>query len=287
MSNVFPHLAEMSQMQLQFPPDHPAIIAKTQVALPNSSFIRALPFGLNETQRFRVDALVVCADILSAAYTQLIELALRSKWEEAQGEEWAHHLNIALFQHAWSMVDQTYSVRSLLRSLQFACEEVDAFMAATEAAHVLRNRMDHLDARIPNIAASKSQTRSLFGSISYFVQGAAVGRPEMELYVALQQVEPVRPGEILVEVRFPAELRMPIGNFSLHAAGEELELDNAILTLGPVMTRINERFENNIRAQVAANAAEHGIEQSKLLAHYGAGCRFMLPLGTGKPTVEP
>jgi len=31
-------------MQLQFPPDHPLIIARTQVALPKGAFIRALPF---------------------------------------------------------------------------------------------------------------------------------------------------------------------------------------------------------------------------------------------------
>jgi hypothetical protein len=46
-------------MQLQFPPKHPLIIARTQVALPRGAFIRALPFVVDETQRFRVDAMVV------------------------------------------------------------------------------------------------------------------------------------------------------------------------------------------------------------------------------------
>jgi hypothetical protein len=188
-----------------------------------------------------MDALVVCADILAAAYAQLIELALRSKWQESQSDELrAHHIDIAMFQHAWSMVDQIYSLRLLLRSLGFTGEDVDAFMTATEPAYILRNRMDHLDTRIPNIAASKSQTRALFGSLSYFVLGATVGSPEVAVFLAVQQAEPVRPGEQVAAARIPAEMRMPIGNFTLHADGQELDLDSAILTLGPVMTRTNE-----------------------------------------------
>jgi hypothetical protein len=96
--------------------------------------------------------------------------------------------------------------------------------------------MDHLDARIPNIAVSKSHSGSLFGSLSYFALGEAVGSPEVALFLAVQQAEPVRPGEQVAAARLPADLRMPIGNFTLHAAGDELDLDNAILTLGPVMT---------------------------------------------------
>ena len=50
-------------MQLQFPPAHPLTIARTEVTLPYGAFIRALPFVVDETQRFRVDAMVMCADI--------------------------------------------------------------------------------------------------------------------------------------------------------------------------------------------------------------------------------
>jgi hypothetical protein len=76
-------------MRLQFPPKHPLITARTQVAL---------PFVVDETQRFRVDAMVMCADIVAAAYAQMIELALRSKWEQKQNEELrSGHLDIAMF----------------------------------------------------------------------------------------------------------------------------------------------------------------------------------------------
>src|SRR5579863_3548177 len=146
-------------MQLKFPPKHPLIIARTQVSLADSAFIRALPFVVHETQRFRVDAIVMCADIMAAAYSQMIELALRSKLEEKQNEKLPGQLDIRMFQHAWSMVDQIYSLRQLLSSLAFTGSDVDAFLSATKTAHVLRNRTDHLDQRIPNIAASKDNYR--------------------------------------------------------------------------------------------------------------------------------
>jgi hypothetical protein len=249
------------------------------VTLPSGSFIRALPFAVDETQRFRVDALVVGADILGAAYIQLVELALRSQWQESQSEEQrAQHVDIGLFQHAWSMVDQIYSLRLLLLSLKFGGDDVDAFMAATGPAYVLRNRMDHLDARIPNIAASKSQTRSLFGSLSYFVQGAVFGAPQVDAFLVTRQAEPMRQAENTTAARFPAEMRKPIGNFSLYAAGEELDLDNAILTLGTLMTKINAGLEKSIRAQIAEKVAELGIKESDALAHLGARYKLMFPL---------
>lgn len=271
-------------MPIQFPETHPFHVARTQVSLPAGSFIRALPFAVDETQRFRIDALVMCADILSAAYIQLTELALHSNCKETQSDEVRErHLNIAMFQHAWSMVDQIYSLRLLLQSLKFSGEDVDAFMNATNCAYILRNRMDHLNAIIPNIAASKSQSRGLFGSLSYFVLGAAVGIPDVDVFLFAQQAEPVRPAEILMSARFPAEMRMPIGNFSLHAVGEELDLDKTILTLGPVMIRTNEGFETSIKGQAAEKAAEHGIEESKLLAHHGARFKIKMALQAGNP----
>jgi len=270
-------------MQLGFAPEHPLKVARTQVRLPPGSFLHALPFIVDETQRFRIDALVLCAAIIASAYEQMVELALRAKWEESQDAAVrSGHLDIALFQHAWSIVDQVYAMRRLLRSLEFKGEDIDAFLTATENAYSLRNRMDHLDQRIPNIAASKDNTRSLFGSLSYFVHGAAVGLPHVDVFAVTQHAEPTRPGEQVGACRMPPEMRMPIGNFVLNAAGQEFDLDATILTLGPVMTRTNEGFEKSIRAQVAEKAAEHGVSERDLLTHFGGGLKVMLALSASK-----
>jgi hypothetical protein len=229
----------------------------------------------------------MCADIMASAYVQMIELALRSKWEDKQREgQQSGHLDIAMFQHAWSMVDQIYSFRQLLGGLDFSGDDVDAFMSATSNAHVLRNRTDHLNQRIPNIAASKDNSRSLFGTLSYFVLGGAVGAPEVDVFAVIQNADPVRPSEKIGAIRMPGELRMPIGNFVLAAAGEELDLDAAILTAGPVMTRTNEGLEKSIRAQAAEAAAKHGVEPSEVLTHFGARLKFMFAMKVDKPTVK-
>lgn len=274
-------------ISLIFPETHPFHVARTQVSLPAGSFLRALPFVVDETQRFRLDALVFSADILATAYLQLIELAVRAVGQEAENAGFGFNADVAMFQHAWSMVDQLYGIRLLIKRLEFASEGIDAFMSATETAYSMRNRMDHLDGMIPNIVASKRKTRALFGSLSYVVQGAAVGSPEVPVFLAMQQAEPVRGGELLATARIPAEFRMPIGNFALHNDGHELDLDAAILTLGPLMTRTNDGFEKNIKAQVAQKAVEEGIEENNLLAHYGARCKVMFAIKLSEPNGTP
>lgn len=264
-------------MQLEFPLNHPFHIARNEVSLPRGAFLRALPFTVDETQRFRIDALVLCAEIVASAYVQMIELALRAKWEESKDNATCfEHLDIAMFQHAWSVVDQIYSLHKLLKSLKFQGEDVDLFVSSTETAFRFRNRMDHLDERIPNIAASRNQSRSLFGNLSYIVSGEAVGTPTVKAFLVTQHADPVRPSEKIGSVQIPSELRMPIGNFALSAAGDIMDLDAAILTLGPIMTRTNDEIEKSIRAQVAVKSAEDGIPESKLLTHFGGRLKLML-----------
>jgi hypothetical protein len=99
-------------MQLRFSTEHPLNVARNQVALPSNAFIRVLPFSVDETQRFRIDALVLSARIVAATYAQLVELAVRSIREEEQNDHTRPaHLDVALFQHAWSIVDQIYNIQ--------------------------------------------------------------------------------------------------------------------------------------------------------------------------------
>lgn len=151
-------------------------------------------------------------------------------------------------------------------------------MASSEPAYIMRNRMDHLDARIQNIVASTSRSRALFGSLSYVVIGEAVGSPEVAAFLVMQQAEPVRSNDVIATARVPNDMRLPIGNFTLFADDQELDLDATILTLGPVMKRTNEEFETSIKAQVKVKAFEQGIDESKMLAHHGARFKVILAM---------
>ena len=137
---------------------------------------------------------------------------------------------------------------------------------------------ERVDQTFLNIVASKDNSRSLFGNLSYFVLGAVVGEPNVDVFAVTQQAEPIRPSVNFAALRMPAEIRGPIGNFVLTAAGQELDLDRAVLTLGPVVVRTNEGFEKCLRAQAAEKAAEHGVAESDLLAHSGAGLKLMMAL---------
>jgi hypothetical protein len=50
---------------------------------------------------------------------------------------------------------------------------------------------------------------------------------------------------------------------------------------------MNEGLEKSIKAKVAEKALEHGIEESKLLAHHGARYKMMLAMQVGQPATEP
>jgi hypothetical protein len=84
-----------------------------------------------------------------------------------------------------------------------------------------------------------------------------------------------------------SEIRIPIGNFVLTAAGEMLDLDAAILTLGTVITKTNAGIEKSIRIQAAEKAAEHGMPENSLLANHGAGLKVMLALKIGATPDAP
>ena len=272
-------LVYLRLMDLQFPSTHPFTIARTQVMLPAGAFIRALPFIVNGTERLRSDASVMCADIVGSAYIQLVELVLRTNAETSlKADPESDHVDVGMFQHAWSIIDQLYALRLLLRSLGLAGPEIDAFLSATQSVHVLRNRMDHLDQRIPNIAASNAKSVGLFGSLSYLVSGAAVGSPNVEAFIAIRYAEPIRPQDRVASLFVPEQLRLPVGNFVLAVGDDKFDLDAAILSLAPVMLHMNERFETIVRTNVAKRAVELGRPESDLLAHHGAGLTIMLAL---------
>jgi hypothetical protein len=111
-------------MDLEFSTTHPLIIAQTQVSLPRNAFIRALPFLVEKTQRLRLDALVLCAEILASAYIQMIELALRSKWDESRSaHQRSGHLDVGMFQTGWTIWTSKSPTSSLPRTAPGACLE--------------------------------------------------------------------------------------------------------------------------------------------------------------------
>lgn len=262
------------------------MVAHTKVRLPEGSFIRALPFAVDLEQRLRLDALVFSADTIAAAYPQLASVALRAAQRQVTDGGAEAHATAAMFQHVWSIVDQLHNVRMLLESLKLKVGDAPGFVDDFRISRDLRNRMDHLNQMIPNIAKSKESGDSLFGSLSYAVTASPKVDGPQQVYFVMQQTGPVRPKQAVGGFRVPSELRLPVGNFQLRAIGEELDIDDAILRLGPLMLAINDHIESDITRQIRHKAAELKRPESDLMVHNGANISLMLAIDPGS-TQDP
>jgi hypothetical protein len=77
----------------------------------------------------------------------------------------------ALFAHAWTMVDQIHVLRQLLHAMR-KCQmgpNQKKFYDTSEPATKMRNKMDHLNATIPNRAPQRGRQAALFGTLSHFL----------------------------------------------------------------------------------------------------------------------
>jgi hypothetical protein len=68
-------------------------------------------------------------------------------------------------------------------------------MTATEPAYILQNRMDHLMRAYRTLLCPTAAPAPYSEASRSFLLGAAVGLSEVVVFLTVQQVEPVRPGE--------------------------------------------------------------------------------------------
>jgi hypothetical protein len=76
----------------------------------------------------------------------------------------------ALFAHAWTMVDQIHVLRQLLHAMRKGQmgPNQKKFYDTSEPATKMRNKMDHLNATIPNPGASERETgRALWNAFAF------------------------------------------------------------------------------------------------------------------------
>ena len=260
---------------------HPLQVAKQEVRLPSGAFLRALPFTVDRATRLRLDAIVFAADVLASAYVQMVEVAVAAGTSDSTEDA-----STRLFQCAWTIVDQVHNIRLLLDKLERKIPEAEQFRTDFAVARELRNRMDHLNAHIPNIANSAKPGDSLFGSISYVLEVEHGSGDDRQKFFVLRQTGAVQPGQKMAELRVPSELRLPVGNFQLGAIGRTLDIDQAVTDLGLVMTALNEEIEQVIMAQIKSKAAELSRPEADLLAHYGANITIALAFNAAVEKLE-
>lgn len=253
-----------------FAEDHPFSLVRNNSTLPTDSFLKSLPLAIAAEQRLVLDAIRVASDFAAAAYVQLVQTALRTASDTNAGA------NVVIVQNAWSFVDQMYAIRNLLTELGTAASgpKTQAFFAATEEAFSLRNRTDHLSKRIAGIANKNGSERSLFGSVSYYLDPKLIGDYNNDVLVVTHHIEPIRPTETVGRSRTPGDqIRLPCGNFILSADGRILDIDLCIQKLSAMMLQMNDTVEKEAEKLIDRLSRENGLSKEDLSVHFGSGLR--------------
>ena len=134
--------------------------------LPENSILRHLPARLGATERLRLEAVVFAADVLSFASSSIREITAR---QGSKIHSIPRHERTALFAHVWTMIDQIHVLRQLINAQGQMGPNQKHFYDLSESATKMRNKMDHLNATIPNRARQKGIQAPLFGTLSYFL----------------------------------------------------------------------------------------------------------------------
>jgi hypothetical protein len=235
--------------------------------IPRGSVLRKLPVIIEAQQRLRLESLVFSIDLLTLAFASLRDLAARlgSNVVDLSDTE-----RMAMFLHAWTMVDQVHVIRQLLRDLSDGemGKTLGKFYSDFEGAHHLRNKMDHLRMNIQNLATRKGMRAPLFGAISYLVvEPHQVTQHEAKCSINGATAITIMAGSVPDgKSLFPiavAPRQIPVSAFKLFAFDREIDLEDAFIQLQVVMTKLGEMLAAQLTEHVDAisKTSEATIEQ--------------------------
>lgn len=247
----------------------------------DASILRALPNALDPAQRLRLNALVFASDIIDHDWAEIFSVI-----KEVGGdvEAMTERRRTSLFASVWSIVDQLDFIRQLSRSLlpaeaipnpklQHLCENLAIVRS-------LRNKRDHLNQNIPNIANASGIRSSLLGSIAYFLAD--------QIPVQSGKVVVVTAGMLHGDESWPLpnpagrEIDRKISLIQLTAFDRTLDLCDTLDRLESYLKELSEVIGDDLRAWAHRKSEETGINASDLLAHSGGSYTMVVQMQKGE-----
>lgn len=232
----------------------------------DESFLRRLPMAVALESRIRFDAIVIACDIISQAYQDLSQLAgsIGSDVTSLSNSKRAAMIGLC-----WNIIDQVHAVRQLVRPPpeRTAGSATQRFLDVSDTATVLRNKMDHLNANLRNLAEKRGGRFPLFGALSYVFSNddPATGGHLLTIASGALQGSDVFPAVNPVGQSYT----VPVGLLQLHAFDTSFEFSPALAALQDYV-RINERrIEEQVRQAANAEASKGGRTVDELLIHLG------------------
>lgn len=258
--------------------------------LPPDDILRRLPSIMDPAQRLTVDVMVYCHDIMVAS----IENLWRSCASFDPGQ--AHPIQVAgIFSEAWRIVDQV----DLLRQVYSAAPgpkgpKTSEFLEQAAKARTMRNMLDHIVQRIPNIARKTGTSEALFGVVSFIrcsaatLNTASVGQViECEMVAVARGTVPSYKGS--ASTNFSTDkVTTPISNLMISAGEQSVPLDRLCELHTEMMLLDSEHFAAQIAARIPSLVAETGHSEAELTAAtptiVTAGVKLAFPFGPLPPS---
>ncbi|HET7577395.1 MAG TPA: hypothetical protein VFK19_12650 [Sphingomicrobium sp.] len=236
-----------------------------EAIIPAGSILRQLPDALDAAQKMRFDALTYSGDALQHSWIVMRDTAASAGPDVGQISDLER---VGLLLSAWSIVDQLNAVRQIFQSLKKTVPS--NLQAALETARKMRNGMDHLDQKIPNLSKKKGTGSALFGSLSYCLPRGVPVTSATLVVVASGAVHGTQEWPVTNPagkvVRGPADL------FQLTAFDATLELGPPLAILRDWIPGLCAELNTQLIAWAASTSEKQGVDPKKLLQSRGGGC---------------
>jgi hypothetical protein len=242
--------------------------------LAHDSILRHLPARVQLETRLRFEALVFAADVLTFAFCSIRDITARYG---AGISSISLHDRIALFTHAWTMVDQIHILRQLIKTTTTSGQmgpNQKSFYDTYVTAWSMRNKMDHLTGMFQNLASRKGIHPPFFGAISYFlVEADQMVQTPAGAIVHAGTVITVSAGSVqgdktLIPMPNPAArpIHPPTSQFMLAAFDLELNLEEAVKALQAILNKASEQIGEDLKRQCEAESARSGTSANDFMA---------------------
>lgn len=250
-----------------------------EALITEESFLRRLPAAVEGRARF--DAIVVAADILTQAFRTLRGLAIETALDV---NTIGHERRAIVMAQCWTIVDQLHAIRQLVTPPKGITPgpSTTAFLAASEVATHLRNKMDHLGGNIGNLSKRKGHRSPIFGSLTYFYS--------TENPLTGGEIITIMAGPLSGQDWFPLVNPLdypyffsPVDHFQLDAFETTLKIGPALASLQNQLEKLTAGLEKKVTEAAMEEAAKSGKSMEELLATFGgalsirASCEFAEP----------
>lgn len=233
--------------------------------IPESSFLRKIPWTIKASDRMELEAIAFAIDAIYLRHRRILDWA--TKCEPDSFSKTPHNERLELFLDLWSIVDQVYVLRQLLTKLDHL-PSVAEFLGITKDVGHMRNGMDHLPQKIPNIAGKK-KSMPVYGAFSFgrfYWDSSGVNIENFEIYsiTAGSLTHKSHEWPIPNPARQGRVLEIPVGMFEFSSFDRTLDISSLVRNLNKIV----DIADKNIERIIMDFAAKEGSDAEAMIADH-------------------